>query len=220
MTTINVTKENQSNLIKQGYGLLTKLGKPWMCRGGVQRIDWSKIEVFGNIIECHFGKFEFIKHEIEEKMHYWTLRNIETEKFYKIKRDQIRKNKKIKNEWEIEYKMETVKKEVEVMNVPKITELFPMPLLLTAPKTDLEIIREYVLNVITNKNEIIKGLELEEDYIDEYVKNEDDIFLLFDVLFMAVTNRKKHYRKLASIFHPDKGGDEKIFKDLQYAYEN
>ena len=43
---------------------------------------------------------------------------------------------------------------------------------------------------------------------------------LLDVPVNATTDEiKKHYRKYARIYHPDKGGDPEKFKEIQTAYE-
>lgn len=106
----------------------------------------------------------------------------------------------------------------ETTNIPKLTDLYPMPLLLVAPKSDLESIREYVLNVISNNDEV--KYKLEKELVDEFIINENSVFSLFFTLFTTVKDHKKHYRKLAKIYHPDMGGNEEIFKDMQCAYED
>ena len=81
-------------------------------------------------------------------------------------------------------------------NVPKLTELYQMPLLLTAPKQD-----ETLLNLSTW----------------------EDFQLLFYPLYNAknVKGVKDLYRKLVKIYHPDMGGKgNEAFSNLVSAYES
>ena len=81
-------------------------------------------------------------------------------------------------------------------NVPKLTELYQMPLLLTAPKQD-----ETLLNLSTW----------------------EDFQLLFYPLYNVkdVKGVKELYRKLVKIYHPDMGGKgNEVFSNLVSAYES
>lgn len=217
MTPIDVTKNNHEELIKLGFGLETLKGLPWMCKG-VQRLNWDKIEIFGNVIVCHFGEFKFIEKIIERtnkgNVHYWILEDVKSGKIYKIKRDQVRNNKKLNPSWEQKYEIrEIVEEKIET---PKLTELFPMPLLLPAPKSDLEFLQKYVADTLKKENDGFNEDEIEELRCETYTLK------LFVILlgFCDRNNLKKHYKTLANKFHPDKGGDEKLFKELQSAYES
>lgn len=198
-----ISKEEMKPYVK-----LTKKGEPYKDA----RIDWEKyVEKAGNILECHFGHFEFIKHEIIEKVHYWTVKNIDTNRCYKIKRDQMRKNKKMpKNAVEIELEIKTD------IKVPHITKLFPMPLLLDEPKRfDL---KEYCMNIInkriaqeTTKRGKAKAKRVLLDSLER--KGYSDIAYIHSM--MMAGGGKKAVRELLKIYHPDTGfGDVEITKEL------
>lgn len=110
-------------------------------------------------------------------------------------------------------KVEIVEEKIET---PKLTELFPMPLLLPAPKSDLEFLQKYVADTLKKENDGFNEDEIEE------LRSETYTLKLFVILlgFCDRNNLKKHYKTLANKFHPDKGGDEKLFKELQSAYES
>lgn len=204
-----ISKEEMKPYVK-----LTKKGEPYKDA----RIDWEKyVEKVGNILECHFGHFEFIKHEIIEKVHYWTVKNIDTNRCYKIKRDQMRKNKKMpKNAVEIELEIKTD------IKVPHITKLFPMPLLLVAPKEfDL---KEYCMNIInefiskqTKKRDKERAKRVLIDSLDR--KGHTNKAYIQSLMIAAETmtdgGGKRCARELLKIYHPDTGcGDVEITKLL------
>ena len=145
-------------------------------------------------------------------MHYWILEDIKSGKIYKIKRDQVRNNKKLNPSWEQKYEIrEIVEEKIET---PKLVELFPMPLLLPAPKSDLEFLQNFVADILSKEVEGISEKEIEE------IREEKDVYSLFVFLFSDCKkeNSKKYYRILATRLHPDKLGNEQWFKYLQEVY--
>ena len=125
----------------------------------------------------------------------------------------MRKNKKMpKNAVEIKIEVE---KEIKV---PHITKLFPMPLLLVAPKEfDL---KEYCMNIInkriaqeTTKRGKAKAKRVLLDSLDR--KGHTDIAYIQSM--MMAGGGKKAARELLKIYHPDTGcGDIEITKELLF----
>ena len=108
-------------------------------------------------------------------------------------------------------KVEIVEEKIET---PKLVELFPMPLLLPAPQSDLEFLQNFVADILSKEVEGISEKEIEE------IREEKDVYSLFVFLFSDCKkeNSKKYYRILATRLHPDKHGNEQWFKYLQEVY--
>lgn len=124
------------------------------------------------------------------------------------------------------------------IDIPSIIELFPMPLLLNAPKTDLEVVSELCWDLIEKivieyweqtKEEFFDGKDAfdiiqftyialsELEYL-EYVDNDDDRALLEDIAnnFDRDLFDKTLYKKLCKLYHSDNGiyANEEIMKRI------
>lgn len=111
----------------------------------------------------------------------------------------------------------------QIVNIPSIIELFPMPLLLNAPKTDLEVVSELCWNLI-DKVVIDDWEQTKEEFLDG--KDAFDIiqfttFAFYDLEdmdnnFNRELCRKNLYKKLCKLYHPDNGvyANEEMIKKI------
>ena len=98
----------------------------------------------------------------------------------------------------------------KIIEVPHIIELFPMPLLLNAPKTIREIELDYVserLDYFTKDG----WTKLYDDDYEEFISYVYDA--LFDILYdEKIDMHKEFYRFFIKLNHCDIGGDEEKTK--------
>lgn len=112
----------------------------------------------------------------------------------------------------------------KIVNIPSIIELFPMPLLLNAPKTDLEIVSEWCWDLVGDKVVINYWEQTKEEFFDgrdaydivswtliafrdlEYIDNNFDRYSYKNIL----------YKKLCKLYHHDNGiyANEKMMKSI------
>lgn len=112
----------------------------------------------------------------------------------------------------------------QIINIPSIIELFPMPLLLTAPKTDLEIVSELCWDLVGDKVVIADWEQTKEEFLDG--KDAFDIiqftiFAFYDLKdidnnFNKELCQKTLYKKLCKLYHPDNGiyANEEMMKKI------
>lgn len=101
----------------------------------------------------------------------------------------------------------------QIVNIPSIIKLFPMPLLLNAPKTDLEIVSEWCWNLVGDKVVIDYWEQTKEEFFEDRdvltilqftssaLRDLEDIDNNFDIDLCMNTL----YKKLVKLYHHDNG---------------
>lgn len=93
--------------------------------------------------------------------------------------------------------------------IPKLTDLYPMPLLLVAPKTEYEILLDFAKKYALPK----KLARLNEVIENEKQGKSDVISFLINIIKSSTEkkHRKEVYRELSKAFHPDLNNNDGLY---------
>ena len=93
--------------------------------------------------------------------------------------------------------------------IPKLTELYPMPLLLNAPKTEYEVLLDFAKKYALPK----KLARLNEVIENEKQDKSDVVDFLISIIKSSTEKkyRKEIYRELSKAFHPDLNNNDGLY---------
>lgn len=93
--------------------------------------------------------------------------------------------------------------------IPKLTELYPMPLLLNAPKTEYEVLLDFAKKYALPK----KLARLNEVIENEKQGKSDVVGFLISIIKSSTEKkyRKEIYRELSKAFHPDLNNNDGLY---------